>query len=378
MKLLRLRRSPRRTGPMTLVHASPALRDPANVPVARMQLEPVRVLARKPDPAPVPERRLSLARRTGTRIKSATRRVTKSRRGAPTPIAPGQRPRIIAVSRWLALLIISVVSISATSVAFVESYHGLYLWFHTHGFTQGWAQAAPLTIDSFMIIGELAIFVSIVDHWKSHTRIWAWAVIIGGLVASVGGNVGKVDSSKYWTWKVSAAAAPISAMLGMTIGFQVLKWVMSSIAERQVAESLLAETQPVASTTAEPVYLEPEPRPAPALSEIPRPRPALSESPAPTPEDKDREPLRAVWTPPEEPRQPDPAPKPAPRPQTRTRNGRHPRWDEGVAVYTKSRAEVLEGLRDRALSQRELAAALGMKNRTLAARVIDHVDNGGE
>lgn len=383
MKRSRPRRTPRATPVPVLVHATPDMRNPAGVPVAR--LVPALVPERKPEPVPAPVQRASRAYRLRVRVQRAIRRRGQTKDAAP--ITPGQRPRVISTARWFALLLISITVVATTAVAFVESYNDLYGWFLDHGFSKGWARLAPLQIDTFVIIGELALFIGIVDHWKGHHRLWAWTIVMGGLGVSVAGNVGHVSPDKPWTFQATAAIPPVASMLGMTIGFQVLKRVMVTIAERQTAERQVADNQPASTMTVEPVE-DVRPEPAPAL-EIPQPRPepralvmgtngqptAWDVTPEPTPDDKEGEPFSKIWTPVKE--SGEPRTQPAPKPRAK-RNGRHPRWDEAVAAYRESQAEVLEGRRERPFSQRELAAALGMQNRSLAAKVIDHVTNGGE
>ena len=53
----------------------------------------------------------------------------------------------------------------ASLVSFAESYRGLYLWAHRHGLAGLWAAIWPMQVDVFIAVGELALFVALVDRW---------------------------------------------------------------------------------------------------------------------------------------------------------------------------------------------------------------------
>jgi hypothetical protein len=62
----------------------------------------------------------------------------------------------------------------ASLVSFAESYRGLYLWAHGHGLAGLWAVAWPLQVDTFIAVGELALFVALADRWAAQSRFAAW------------------------------------------------------------------------------------------------------------------------------------------------------------------------------------------------------------
>ena len=94
--------------------------------------------------------------------------------------------------RKAAIIAIGVLVAAASLVSFAESYRGLYLWASHHRLHGAWAVAWPLQVDVFIAVGELALFVALADRWAVRSRLLAWAVTVGGLAASVAGNVGHI------------------------------------------------------------------------------------------------------------------------------------------------------------------------------------------
>src|SRR5258708_15980422 len=99
---------------------------------------------------------------------------------------------ILRVPRRAALAAIATLVAAASLTSFAESYRGLWLWAQYHGLHGVWAVAWPLQIDTFIGVGELALFVALADQWQTRSRTAAWAVTMAGLVVSVAGNVGHV------------------------------------------------------------------------------------------------------------------------------------------------------------------------------------------
>jgi hypothetical protein len=120
---------------------------------------------------------------------------------------------------------ISLLIAAASLVAFGESYRGLYLWARHHGLPGVWAAIFPAQIDTFMAVGELALFVALADRWPPRSRLAAWAVTLAGLAVSVAGNVGHVTGGSLAdraTW----AVPPIAAAAALAVGLGVLKRVV--------------------------------------------------------------------------------------------------------------------------------------------------------
>ena len=101
---------------------------------------------------------------------------------------------ILRAPRRAALAFIAALIAGASLVSFAESFRGLYLWAHHHGLSGIWATAWPLQVDVFIAVGELALFVALVDRWEPRARTAAWAVTLTGLAVSVAGNIGHVTS----------------------------------------------------------------------------------------------------------------------------------------------------------------------------------------
>ena len=101
---------------------------------------------------------------------------------------------ILRVPRRAALVMIAAIITAASLTSFAESYRGLYDWAREHGLSGLWAAAWPLQLDTFIAVGELALFVALADRWAARSRAGAWTVTLAGLAASVAGNVGHVHS----------------------------------------------------------------------------------------------------------------------------------------------------------------------------------------
>jgi hypothetical protein len=132
---------------------------------------------------------------------------------------------ILRVPRRAALTAIAVLVAAASLTSFAESYRGLYDWAHEHGLSGVWAAVWPLQIDVFIAVGELALFVALVDAWERRSRGAAWAVTLTGLAVSVAGNVGHVTGHSL-TNRATAAVPPLAAAAALAVGLGVLKRVV--------------------------------------------------------------------------------------------------------------------------------------------------------
>jgi len=337
----------------------------------------------EPAPKPVSPPKAPKIKKDNRSRKLRNKLEMKLREKANEPaMTPDARAGLMGMSRRGALVAITLLDLAATAVSFGESWDALYQWATHHGLSGFWAFVFPLQIDTFIAMGELALFIAIIDHWHWRSRVWAWVSVFGGLAVSMVGNVGHV-AGHAGSWQGTAAVPPLAAMAGMFIGFQVLKRVMNPTHQAMTDQdhqaivmdlrSQIAELSRAPQPTPEPV---PAPRPEPARVPAQRVHPDgyVLDDPAPVVEplgyikdvEKDGQPMSAIHTPVTESGRPK-------APQTRVRRGqKHPKWDDGVKLYRESKTED----NPQGFSQRELAAALGMANRGLAARIIDHVDNG--
>jgi hypothetical protein len=98
----------------------------------------------------------------------------------------------LRIPRRVALAAITVLVVAASAASFGESYCALYLWACHHGLSGLWAVVWPLQVDTFIAVGELALFVALADDWSVRSRAAAWTVTLLGLAASVAGNIGHV------------------------------------------------------------------------------------------------------------------------------------------------------------------------------------------
>ena len=134
-------------------------------------------------------------------------------------------PGSLRVPRGIALALIAAMVAIASLVSFAESYRGLYLWAHHHGLVGFWAAIWPLQVDVFIAVGELALFVALVDRWAPRSRTAAWLVTLTGLAVSVGGNVGHVTGESLAV-RATAAVPPLAAAAALAVGLGVLKRVV--------------------------------------------------------------------------------------------------------------------------------------------------------
>lgn len=135
--------------------------------------------------------------------------------------------RVLRGPRFAALLVIAVLVAAASLVSFAESYRGLYLWAAHHGLAGGWAALWPLQVDVFIAVGELALFVALVDRWAPRARAGAWAVTLAGLAVSVAGNVGHAPAHGLAA-RVTFAIPPLAAAFALAVGLGVLKRVVEA------------------------------------------------------------------------------------------------------------------------------------------------------
>lgn len=151
---------------------------------------------------------------------------------------------VLRVLRGTALTAISVIITAADSAAFAESYRGLWVWARHHGLSGFWAAAFPLQIDTFIVVGELALFIAMVDQWERRHKAGAWAVTLLGLVASVAGNIGHVAGHDLQS-RGTAAVPPVAAFAAMWIGLSVLKRVITQAAWTAPDDDVIAQEESV-------------------------------------------------------------------------------------------------------------------------------------
>lgn len=132
---------------------------------------------------------------------------------------------ILRGARTIALWAIAVLIGTASGAAFAESYRGLLAWALRHGLAGFWAACFPLQLDLFIAVGELVLFVAMVDGWKVRSRTGAWAVSLTGLAVSVAGNIGHLAVADVQS-RATAAVPPLAAFAALWLGLSVLKRIM--------------------------------------------------------------------------------------------------------------------------------------------------------
>jgi hypothetical protein len=130
-------------------------------------------------------------------------------------------------SRLAALHAIAAIAILASGNALAHSYAGLYDWASTHRLNAWQSITWPAEIDVFLVVGELALYVAYLDGWSGRHKIWPWVTTVTGLLVSVVGNVGHIQplpgQPVTLADRLTAAASPVAAFAGLTIGLLVLK-----------------------------------------------------------------------------------------------------------------------------------------------------------
>jgi hypothetical protein len=145
------------------------------------------------------------------------------------PRTPGEhRPPtgVLRGARGLALAVIAALVAAASVASFMESFRALYEWAHEHGLSVRWSAVWPLQIDVFIAVGELALFIALVDRWQRRARVLPWVVALAGLAVSVAGNVGHVGWQASVADKATAAVPPLAAAAALAVGLGVLKRVV--------------------------------------------------------------------------------------------------------------------------------------------------------
>lgn len=195
-------------------------------------------------------------------------RLPRRHPGQPAAAEARPVPGILRKPRDAALVMIAVLVTTASLVSFSESYRGLYLWAHHHDLYGAWAALWPVQVDTFVAVGELALFIALVDQWSMRSRIAGWLVTVVGLAVSVAGNIGHVAGHSI-TVRGTAAIPPVAAASALAVGLGVLKRVVKQqhTADRRDAVSAPRDGSP---TDAEPdAENTPRAAPEPLAAEVP-------------------------------------------------------------------------------------------------------------
>lgn len=163
--------------------------------------------------------------------------------------------RYVTWALWALAIIVCIATITGQ----IESYNGLYIWFATHHITGIWADFAPLAVDSFTVVGELAIFAGIARHWDWPSRILPWVSAILGICASVAANVGDKVQFHSIPTDLTGAIFPLAGAFGLIIGLGVLKRVARDHTEKKAVKTLplvLTEEEKEAQRQADKEHLD--------------------------------------------------------------------------------------------------------------------------
>jgi hypothetical protein len=151
-------------------------------------------------------------------------------------------------TRRAALCAIGAIAILASANALAHSYAGLYGWAVHHRLTGWQALSWPAEIDVFLAVGELALYVAYLDDWPARQRIWPWATALTGLAVSVAGNIGHIQAVPgdpvSVTDRLTAAASPLAAFAGLSVGLLVVKMTRQRQVRHRPAATLMLAPPP--------------------------------------------------------------------------------------------------------------------------------------
>jgi hypothetical protein len=137
---------------------------------------------------------------------------------------PQSAEPFLRIPRVIALWTVAALVLASAGVSFAESYRGLCLWSERHSLHGIWAAVWPLQVDTFICVGEVSLFIALVDGWRPRSRAAAWFVTLIGLGVSVAGNIGHISSHAF-TDRATAAIPPLAAAAALAVGLGVLKRV---------------------------------------------------------------------------------------------------------------------------------------------------------
>jgi len=154
------------------------------------------------------------------------------------------------IARYVAVALMGLGVLVATADGFAQSYSGLYGWGLEHGL-KGWkAQSFPLLVDTFVLVGELGMFLLAIDGHKLRKSLLSWVdLLMPGSVAAAGWgaslvfNVGHVEGAGFAT-QATAAVPPLASMIGLLVLLRTL--------HRYVTQGEKPSGSPAAETTAPP------------------------------------------------------------------------------------------------------------------------------
>lgn len=188
---------------------------------------------------------IGIARRIASALSPRLPRPRKPRpERATQPPAPAALGGPLRAFRAAALWGVAALIATATGSAFTESYRGLFEWAQHHGFSGFWAAAFPLQVDLFIAVGELVLFVAMLDAWRRRDQGGAWLVALLGLAVSVAGNIGHIQAHDLQS-RGTAAVPPVAAFGALWLGLGVLKRIL------RARQKTAAETAQSAQQAAE-------------------------------------------------------------------------------------------------------------------------------
>ena len=192
---------------------------------------------------------------------------------APEPSPAAELGTPLRAFRSAALWGVALLIATATGSAFTESYRGLLDWAEHHGLSGFWAAAFPLQVDLFIAVGELVLFVAMLDAWQRRDQAGAWLVALLGLAVSVAGNVGHIAAHDLQS-RGTAAVPPVAAFGALWLGLGVLKRVLRT--RRTAAAAVTRNAQQAAERDALAEVLGELSGAVRALAERPAPEPAAA------------------------------------------------------------------------------------------------------
>lgn len=191
--------------------------------------------------------------------------MTKNEKPEQRETAAPRPARLPAIARALGVTIMGVAVLIVTADGFAQSYAGLYRWALEHGLAGWHAQSFPLLVDSFVLVGEIALFLLAIDGYRFTRSATSWLDLLlpagsagGGWLVSLAFNVGHVGGGL--SVRITAAVPPLAAMLGLLVLLRTLhRYVARADTAAEPAATAVMVPAPAVELAAEPAAAcEPE------------------------------------------------------------------------------------------------------------------------
>lgn len=139
--------------------------------------------------------------------------------------------------------------IAANIAGIVMSYSNLFEFAWSRAAMALWqALLFPLLIDTFLVTGELRLYIAHARREGVRVRAAGWALTGAGLGASLAGNIAHLGPSADLWQRLAAATPPLAAASSLAVVLGLVKW--HARAPRRAAESVAGSADPARNAPA--------------------------------------------------------------------------------------------------------------------------------